>query len=184
MVRGPQSALWGSEAIGGVIAINGLDDAPGDDAQVQRRGSFGFGRASASGSTRQRIRRAVSGALGFQRATGIDSFGGHGDKDGYRNLSGRIRGTWHPRTNIRARRIGDRADRPQHNSMVIDPVTFAHTDTLDSTRNRLTAGRIWAESRHFVQSPWRLLVAGSVLQSSNRNYLAEIQQNRTQRRTG
>src|SRR5438445_571709 len=29
IVRGPQSALWGSEAIGGVIAVNGLDDAPG-----------------------------------------------------------------------------------------------------------------------------------------------------------
>ena len=29
VVRGPQSALWGSEAIGGVIAVNGLDDAPG-----------------------------------------------------------------------------------------------------------------------------------------------------------
>src|SRR5438552_17184681 len=25
VVRGPQSALWGSEAIGGVIAVNGLD---------------------------------------------------------------------------------------------------------------------------------------------------------------
>ena len=29
VVRGPQSALWGSEAIGGVIAVNGVDDAPG-----------------------------------------------------------------------------------------------------------------------------------------------------------
>ena len=29
VVRGPQSALWGSDAIGGVIAVNGVDDAPG-----------------------------------------------------------------------------------------------------------------------------------------------------------
>src|SRR5881394_208357 len=34
VVRGPQSALWGSEAVGGVIAINGLDDAPGYDANT------------------------------------------------------------------------------------------------------------------------------------------------------
>src|SRR5688500_17848991 len=27
VVRGPQSALWGSEAIGGVVAVNGLEDA-------------------------------------------------------------------------------------------------------------------------------------------------------------
>ena len=41
IVRGPQSALWGSEAIGGVIAVNGLDDAPGYDASGDA-GSFGF----------------------------------------------------------------------------------------------------------------------------------------------
>ena len=37
VVRGPQSALWGSEAIGGVIAVNGLDDTPGYAAQRRSR---------------------------------------------------------------------------------------------------------------------------------------------------
>jgi hypothetical protein len=27
-----------------------------------------------------------------------------------------------------------------------DPVTFAHTDTLDSSRNRLGAARVWANA--------------------------------------
>src|ERR1051325_1985053 len=49
VVRGPQSALWGSEAIGGVIAVNGIDDAPGYVASAEG-GSFGFRRASVSGS--------------------------------------------------------------------------------------------------------------------------------------
>src|SRR3954462_1167051 len=49
VVRGPQSALWGSEAIGGVIAVNGLDDAPGYAAGGEA-GSFGLLRASASGA--------------------------------------------------------------------------------------------------------------------------------------
>src|SRR5690349_11783892 len=35
VVRGPQSALWGSDAIGGVIAINGVDDLPGSAAQAE-----------------------------------------------------------------------------------------------------------------------------------------------------
>src|SRR5690242_15395439 len=35
VVRGPQSALWGSDAIGGVIAVNGLDDAPGYGASAE-----------------------------------------------------------------------------------------------------------------------------------------------------
>ena len=31
---------------------------------------------------------------------GINSVAGPGDKDGYRNFSGRLRGTWHPRTDV------------------------------------------------------------------------------------
>src|SRR6476659_9548012 len=41
VVRGPHTALWGSEAIGGVIAINGLDDASGYSVNGEG-GSFGF----------------------------------------------------------------------------------------------------------------------------------------------
>src|SRR6476469_9765114 len=49
VVRGPQSALWGSEAIGGVIAVNGIDNAAGASARLEG-GSFGLVRANASGS--------------------------------------------------------------------------------------------------------------------------------------
>ena len=175
VVRGPQSALWGSEAIGGVIAINGVDDAPGLSAGAEG-GSFGFGRAQVSGS-HATARANLSGAVGFQRATGIDSFTGDGDKDGYRNLSGRLRGTWHPRANVE---LGVSAlaltGRSQFDGF--DPMTFAHTDTLDSSRNRLVASRLWASVGN-PASPWRGQVSGSLLGSSNRNYLAEALQNRT-----
>src|SRR3954447_7082049 len=76
VVRGPQSALWGSDAIGGVIAVNGLDDQPGYAAGAEA-GSFGFRRASASGAVTG-DRASVSGAVGWQRATGIDSWGAPG----------------------------------------------------------------------------------------------------------
>ena len=98
VVRGPQSALWGSEAIGGVIAVNGVDDAAGERASVEA-GSFGFLRGTASAALVS-SNAAVAGAVGFQRATGIDSFNGHGDKDGYRNLSGRLRASWRPAPNV------------------------------------------------------------------------------------
>src|SRR3954469_1550550 len=92
VVRGPQSALWGSDAIGGVIAVNGLDDAPGYGTSAEA-GSFGFRRASASDALTAGA-LDLSAAVGWQRATGIDSFGAPGgDRDGYRNLSGRLRGT-------------------------------------------------------------------------------------------
>lgn len=175
VVRGPQSALWGSEAIGGVIAINGVDDAPGATASAEG-GSFGFARASASASVVTQ-KASFAGAVGLQRATGIDSFNGHGDKDGYRNLSGRVRGISHPAPNVE---LGVSAIALTGRSEFdgFDPVTFAHTDTLDSSLNRLAAGRIWA-SAGTSSTPWRVQLAGSFLESSNRNYLAQVQQNRT-----
>src|SRR3954469_1273165 len=48
-VRGRQSALWGSAAIGGVVAVNGAADAHGY-AATGEAGSFGSQRATASAS--------------------------------------------------------------------------------------------------------------------------------------
>src|SRR5438270_9657666 len=175
VVRGPQSALWGSEAIGGVIAINGLDDAPGYRATAEG-GSFGFVRSNAAASLVMSA-ASLSGAVGFQRATGIDSFDGHGDRDGYRNLSGRLRATWRPAPDVELGASGI-ALRGRTEFDGFDPVTFAHTDTLDSSRNRLTAGRLWA-SIGSESTPWKAEIAGSLLGSSNKNYLADAEQNRT-----
>src|SRR6478735_5954972 len=74
IVRGPQSALWGSDAIGGVIAVNGVADEPGYAASVEG-GSFGFLRASGS-ETLVTDRASLAGAVGWQRATGINSVSG------------------------------------------------------------------------------------------------------------
>ena len=175
VVRGPQSALWGSEAIGGVIAVNGVADAPAYSASAEG-GSFEFVRVSASAAIAD-DRTALSAAVGWQRATGIDSFNGLGDKDGYRNLSGRLRAAWKPTQSIE---LGASAlalsGRTEFDGF--DPVTFAHTDTLDSSRNRLRAGRIWAKFGD-ESSPWTGQVAGTLLGSSNRNFLAEEEINRT-----
>lgn len=176
VVRGPQSALWGSDAIGGVIAVNGLDDASGQIASAEA-GSFGLVRASASASLKEQ-RSTLSGAIGFQRATGIDSFGAPGgDKDGYRNLSGRLRGTVELNPSVR---LGASALALTGTSEFdgYDPVTFAHADTADRTRNRLTAGRVWAEFGG-DSSGWTGRISGSVLGSSNRNLLGAEPLNRT-----
>jgi vitamin B12 transporter len=175
VVRGPQSALWGSEAIGGVIAVNGLSDPAGLSAAAEG-GSFGFARASGSAAIGS-DRASLAGAIGWQRASGIDSFNGRGDKDGYRNLSGRLRGSWQPLHGVE---IGASAialtGRTEFDGF--DPVTFAHTDTLDSSRNRLLAGRVWASFGN-DSSPWAGQISASWLGSANRNYLAEEQINRT-----
>ncbi len=175
VVRGPQSALWGSEAIGGVIAVNGVDDLPGYAGSAEA-GSFGLRRTSGSASL-VTGKATLAGAIGFQRATGINSVEGPGDKDGYRNLSGRLRGTWHPSANVElgASAIG-LSGRSEFDGF--DFFTGAHTDTLDNSRNRLAAGRLWASIGN-ESTPWRAQIAGTLLGSSNRNYLDDIQQNRT-----
>ena len=176
VLRGPQSALWGSDAIGGVVAVNGVDDAPGYEAAAEA-GSFGFRRGSASGGMNA-ADVSLSGGVGWQRSTGIDSFGAPGgDKDGYRNLSGRVRATAKFGRDVR---IGAAAFAFTGHTQFdgYSPLTGEHTDTLDNTRNRLAASGIWTELGG-LESPWRGRVGASLLNSSNRNYLAREPLNRT-----
>jgi vitamin B12 transporter len=177
IVRGPQSALWGSDAIGGVIAINGLDDAPGYSASAEG-GSLGFARASASGALTSR-NASMSGALGWQRSIGIDSFGAPGgDKDGYHNVSGRLRGTLAIGPSVRLGATGLLlTGESQFDGYNPNP-PFEHKDTLDSSRNHLDAGRVWAEFGS-EGSAWSGHVGASFLGSSNRNFLADMPLNET-----
>lgn len=176
IVRGPQSALWGSEAIGGVIAVNGTSDLPGTGASAEA-GSFGFRRARASASTAS-DRTNLAGAIGWQRATGFDSFDGDGDKDGYRNLSGRVRGTFRVTPSVMLGVAGfSLTGRSEFDGFNPGP-PYQHTDTLDSSRNRMAAGRVWA-SFGSDETAWRGRVGASLLGSSNRNFLDEDQINRT-----
>jgi vitamin B12 transporter len=175
VLRGPQSALWGSEAIGGVVAVNGVDDVQ-ESSGAAEGGSFGFERATAAVSAAS-TRGSVAAAVGWQRATGIDSFNGHGDKDGYRNLSGRLRGSWNISPSVQ---LGAAAFAVTAKSEFdgFDPVTFAHADTLDNSRSRLGAGRVWVQIGN-DSSDWSGRIGASLLGSSNRNFVADDEINRT-----
>ena len=179
VVRGPQSALWGSEAIGGVVAVNGVAEAGPGQRLIAEAGSNGFRRTGLSGGLNSGT-ASLAGALGWQRAAGIDSFDGNGDRDGYRNLSARLRGTWNPE---QALQVGVSAfslnGRSEYDG--IDPTTFSRADTLDSTRNRLSAGRVWVRFGS-ATSPLSGVAGTSLLGSSNRNLLASDELNRTRGR--
>ena len=100
-------------------------------------------------SPRQRVRRSLTtgapaspGAVGWQRATGIDSFGAPGgDKDGYRNLSGRLRGDARARPERSARRRGFRADRAERSSTATtrSPSSIPIRSTTAATGSRRAA---------------------------------------------
>ena len=146
VVRGPQSALWGSEAIGGVIAVNGTRRYARLRRQrrsrlVRLRARQRFGRRSrASGS--ERIGRGRLSARDWDQQLSAA-------RRRPRRLSESVgpaaRDTGVPRRKRRNRSIGPRAWRPNANSTASILFTGAHADTLDNSRNRLAAGRIWAD---------------------------------------
>ena len=176
MVRGPQSALWGSDAIGGVVAINGLPPERSGYSATVETGSYGFSRVSASASLVSGTSN-LAGAVGWQRAGGIDSFDGSGDKDGYRNVSGRLRGSWLVSRDVEIGASGF-ALNGQSEFDGFDPLTFVRGDTLDSTENRLAAGRAWI-SAGLLESGLGGTLATSLLHSTNRNFLGDGEINRT-----
>ncbi len=85
VLRGAQSVLWGSQAIGGVV--NPITRQPTEDLQVNARaegGSFGTGQGFANISGKSGPVSANLGA-GYYRTDGVSAFDGGAEKDGYRN---------------------------------------------------------------------------------------------------
>jgi vitamin B12 transporter len=172
VVRGPQSALWGSEAIGGVVALRAAPKA--GLSVLSEGGGARFGRVSGSAGV---IDRPLTFGLaaGIQGARGINAFaGGAGDRDGYSNAALRGRLDW---------RAGDVqlsasgfAVRARSDFDGLDPVSFTRADTADESRNRLQAARVGAEWR---PGGWVASLSAARLTSANRNLLADAEQNRT-----
>jgi vitamin B12 transporter len=166
-VRGPQSALWGSEAIGGVIAVDGNAIATGASATGEG-GSFGFRRAAGSASYGS-DRLGVAVSAGHQSSKGIDSFDGDGERDGFTSNVARALARWSPVDKLAITASGFwLAGRSDYDGT--DPLTFLRADTLDRTRNRLAAGRLGL-TYGTTTDPWQAKLSGSLLKSRNRNLL-------------
>jgi len=175
VIRGPQSALWGSEAIGGVIAVDGRSsEKPTASFEA---GSLGFLRGGAGLGIKGPTAIASLSAA-FQRSDGINNYAGvdDGERDGFRNLALRGRAAWQPNSAIELG-VSGFALSGQSEFDGYDPITFNRADTLDRTRNRLAAARLWGKykaSDRFTASAW-----ASWLSSSNRNFLDDDKLNRT-----
>jgi vitamin B12 transporter len=176
MVRGPQSALWGSEALGGVIAAETADP-------FRRTGFVGEGEYGSLDSARLFGRYAVrtgdvgiGAALGYQRSGGIDSLGGGtGDRDGFENLAATLRVEARPSANIRLGASGYWTEgTSQYDGF--DPNTFLRADTPDTTKTRIGAVRAFASGE---RDGWSVRGEASYLDSANRNRLAGAPLNST-----
>jgi vitamin B12 transporter len=181
VVRGPQSALWGYEAIGGVVAVDGEAPGLGGTQTFAEAGSHASWRGAAR-TTIGDADRGISIGVAGQRSDGIDSFDGTGDKDGYYNLGLRLSGRYRLSSALLVGASGF-ALKTKSQFDGFDPITFLHADTLDESRNRLAAGRLFAEVGDRDKS--YAVVSASLLGSSNRNLLDGDFINRTnaERRT-
>jgi vitamin B12 transporter len=176
--RGPQSALWGSEAVGGVVAINGDMPSAGATQLFTEAGSH----SSLRGAARTSLGAADQGlsvGIAGQRSEGIDAFSGEGERDGYRNAGMRFSGRYRlsPALILGASGFGLWGESEFDG---YDPLTFQHADTLDESRNRLAAGRIFAELGQ--REGTYAVASASLLGSSNRNFLDDVPQNQTSAR--
>ena len=136
IVRGPQSALWGSEALGGVVAVETADPLSGRAlSAVAEYGSFDSVRVGGQFATGG-DRAGISGAAGWMRSDGIDSFGTDGEKDGFENLQASLKGVLRPGSSVTLGIVGHWVE-GESEFDGYDPVTFRRADTLDATRNRV-----------------------------------------------
>jgi vitamin B12 transporter len=94
VLRGPQSALWGSQAIGGVINIVTRTPLRGSEFYGELQGgSLGTVRGGIGGGWAGRD-VTVSGQLSGLSTDGYDIAGVGGDKDGYDNVTAHGRIEW------------------------------------------------------------------------------------------
>jgi vitamin B12 transporter len=179
VVRGPQSALWGSEAIGGVVAVDGEAPGSGGTQAFVEGGS----RASWRGAARSTVgnaERGLSLGLAAQESDGINSVAGEGDKDGYKNLGLRAAGRYRVGPNALVGASGFAYWGKSEFDGFSPDFPFPHVDTLDESRNQLAAGKLFAEIGQRDKS--YALASASILGSSNRNYVDDDPLNQTSAR--
>ncbi len=179
VIRGPQSALFGSEALGGVIALDSPD--PLGKFRASAEASYG------SLDTRQVAASVVSGgdkagitASGsWIKSDGIDILGGgHGDKDGYENKTFSFKAIARPGDIGEFGLVGRYIDyRDQFDGT--DPITFLRADTLDNSHAVTKAIRGWATLGRDPDAPLSGTLEAQYLYSDNKNFNDRMFLNRT-----
>lgn len=175
LVRGPQSALWGSEAIGGVVAVE--TSHPLRDSGLRALGEYGsLDSARGSVQVAQRVGDfGLSGAIAAIRSDGIDSFGDDGERDGFENRSASVKAVYSPLPSTELGLVGHWIGGTTAFDGY-DPATYSRADTLDSTGNEMLAVRGWG-SQEF--GGFTLLADASYLESANRNRVGDKPLNST-----
>ncbi|MDB5684873.1 MAG: TonB-dependent receptor [Sphingomonas bacterium] len=168
VIRGAQSALWGSEALGGVIALATPD--PIGAFRLTASGEYGsLGQAHGAATLVTGGDRAgLAATAAYSRSDGIDILGGGaGDRDGYSNVTTSLKGVARPGSDGE---IGAVVRYVRH-AAAYDGVdaAFQRADTADSAAAETVGIRSWARLGLAPDAAWSLLIDGQYLASDNRN---------------
>ncbi len=177
LIRGPQSALWGSEALGGVVAVESPEPlGPMRAAASAEYGSRDFARASAAFATGGEP-LGLSATASWARSDGIDILGGAvGDRDGFDNFTASLKGVVRPSDDFELGAVG-RYIRHDFEYDGTDPVFFRRADTADASVAETYAGRTWLSYGQDEASPWALKLDAQYLDSENRNRDGDVRVN-------
>ena len=176
LIRGPQSALWGSEALGGVVSVSTPE--PLGERRVTAAAEYGsddsarLSGAFASGGERA----GVSGTASFARSDGIDILGGgDGDRDGFENFTASLKGLARPADSIEAGFVA----RYVRHDFEFDGTDqfFQRADTAEASDTRTYAARAWLGYGQDPASPWRVKLDAQYLDSENHNRDAGVRTN-------
>ena len=179
VVRGPQSALWGSEALGGVIAMETPDPLGAMRATASAEyGSRDFRRGAASLVTGGET-AGLSATATWIKSDGVDSLGGGtGDRDGFETKTASFKAVARPGADGEIGIVGRYIEHANQFDGT-DPNTFQRADTADASKTETGAVRGWATIGLGPDAPWSLTVDGTYLTSDNRNRDGATPLNRT-----
>lgn len=168
VLRGPQSALWGSEAIGGVVSVTTLAPAVGIGGGARAEGgslgTYRFsGNAQAGGAT-----AGVSLLAAYQATDGIDVAGAPaGDPDGFKSLLLSAKATAAVTPWLDAGAVARWSDSTTRYDG-FDFLTARPADEPLATTNTLVALRGYLEAKA-LGDRWRTRAEVTFTDSANRN---------------
>ena len=177
VLRGPQSALWGSQAIGGVISISTRAPTRGSELYGELQGgSLGTLRGGIGGGWAGRD-VMVSGQLSGLSTDGYDIAGVNGDRDGYDNVTAHGRIEWRAAPELTLLLVA----RHQDSTSRFDGFDFTAGVPRDeplATRSRQTALRAEA-ALALLDGDWTTRASVMAVRADNINRRAGAFQNRS-----
>jgi vitamin B12 transporter len=138
VLRGPNSVIWGSQAIGGVVNIHTLE--PTAALAVNARAEYGYRNSGEVQANVAGTSGALSGSIGagYYRTDGISALAAGTERDGYKNFSanGKLKIKLAPDTSLDLRGYYNSG------TVAFDDPFGATPDTFPTTRNKQFVGYV------------------------------------------